>query len=426
MASDTARTIRIRHCTAILTAIVLLSAAFSLWAADETKAANATTLTKLMGQLDASGAAFRAALADVEVMRYRAAVKKTEIETGQVFLRRMKNHQAEIAWWIEKPLFEQAAVNYNKMTLYDRGAGKFTDRTLDVAKEDAQALINLGFGACGRDLLSAYEVTFGGFEKLDGINTVRLELVGKSKPLQSLFDKVELWIDPGRDLVLQQKRWEKSGDYQIAHYTNVSLFPVIHEDKPVTVDMVLAQMDQASARFRGAQADIELTQYTAVVREKDVQSGQIYFRRKGHQTDVALWITAPHPKQAVVKDDRVTFYDPRTKQLTERSLGNDKQDVEAVMNLGFGGSGHDLLAEYDVTLAGFEKIDGIETARMELVAKSEKLRRMFSKLVLWIDPRRDVALQQQRFESSGDYQLTHYTNINLSSNIPDDKFVIKK
>lgn len=198
------------------------------------------------------------------------------------------------------------------------------------------------------------------------------------------------------------------------------------KDKPVTLDMVLAQMDQASARFRGAQADIELTQYTAIVKEKDVQRGRIYFLRKDQQTEVALWITAPHPKQAVVKDGRLTFRDPATKQVTERSLGNNQQDVEAVMNLGFGGSGRDLLADYDVTLAGFEQIDGIDTARLELVAKSEKLRNIFTKLVLWIDPRRDVALQQQRFESSGDYQLTHYANIKLTPNISDDRFAINK
>ena len=127
-----------------------------------------------------------------------------------------------------------------------------------------------------------------------------------------------------------------------------------------------------------------------------------------------------------MKDNKVTFFDPRTKQVTERDLGSNKQDVEAVMNLGFGGRGSDLQKEYNVTMDGWENVDGIRAAKLDLVAKSETLRRLFTKLVLWVDPTRAVALQQQRFESSGDYQLTHYTNINLSSNIPDDKFVIKK
>lgn len=189
---------------------------------------------------------------------------------------------------------------------------------------------------------------------------------------------------------------------------------------------VLGQMDESSQHFRNAQADVELVQYTEVVKEKDTQSGQIFFRRKGHDTEISLWIEQPHPKRAVVKDDKLTFFDPRTRQITQRSLGNNKADVEAVMNLGFGSRGHELLEDYDATFAGWETIDGTRTARLELVAKSPKLRQFFSKVVLWIDPTRDVALQQQRFESSGDYQLTHYSNIKLNERIDEQKFVIEK
>src|SRR5215813_6578734 len=110
--------------------------------------------------------------------------------------------------------------------------------------------------------------------------------------------------------------------------------PATSEAKPGgDLASVLRQMDAGSANFKAAQADVELVQYTAVVKEKDVQRGQIYFRRKGHDTEVALWIKAPHPKQAVVKEGKVIFLDQRTKQVTERSLGDNKQDIEAVMNL---------------------------------------------------------------------------------------------
>jgi outer membrane lipoprotein-sorting protein len=197
-------------------------------------------------------------------------------------------------------------------------------------------------------------------------------------------------------------------------------------DSAAELTMVLGEMDESSQHFKNAQADVELIQYTAVVKESDTQSGQIFFRRRGAQTDVSLWIEKPHPKRAVVKDDKLTFFDPRTRQVTQRNLGTNKADVEAVMNLGFGSRGKELLKDYDTTFMAWETIDGTRTARLELVAKSEKLRQLFTKVVLWIDPHRDVALQQQRFESSGDYQLTHYTNIKLSGHIEDEKFVIEK
>jgi outer membrane lipoprotein-sorting protein len=56
----------------------------------------------------------------------------------------------------------------------------------------------------------------------------------------------------------------------------------------------------------------------------------------------------------------------------------------------------------------------------------DRLKQFFTRMMLWIDPRRDVPLKQQRFESSGDYQLTHYTNIKVPGKVSDDVFRIKK
>lgn len=200
-------------------------------------------------------------------------------------------------------------------------------------------------------------------------------------------------------------------------------------DTPATpgaeLKAVLAQMDAAGAVFRSAQADIEWVQYTKAVDDKDVQSGQIFFRRNGRNMDVSVRVMKPHAKQVLVKDGRGFIYDPKTRQITERDLGKnpaDRADIESLMNLGFGGRGQDLLKEYDVKLEAWETVDKTRTARLVLVAKSERLKQFFTKIILWIDPVRDVPLQQQRFESSGDYQLTRYSNIQLNVKIPDDKF----
>jgi outer membrane lipoprotein-sorting protein len=191
---------------------------------------------------------------------------------------------------------------------------------------------------------------------------------------------------------------------------------------------VLSQMDEASQGFRSAQADVELTQYTEIVKDTSKQSGQVFFRRRGNDRssmDVALHIITPHPKQVVVSGDDLSFYDPKTGQCTDRKIGENHADVETMMNLGFGGRGKELLNNFDVKLAGWEKIDNVETARLELVPKSDRLKQFFTRLILWIDPKRDVPLQQQRFEPSGDYQLTHYFNIRVPGKISDDVFRLK-
>src|SRR5262249_44548857 len=102
-----------------------------------------------------------------------------------------------------------------------------------------------------------------------------------------------------------------------------------------------------------------------------------------------------------------------------------REDAESLMSLGFGSRGQDLLKFYDITMTGWETVDKVKTARLELVGKTDRLKGFFSKAVLWIDPVRAIPLQQQRLQSSGDYQLVHYTNITLNGKVPDDAFHLK-
>jgi outer membrane lipoprotein-sorting protein len=50
---------------------------------------------------------------------------------------------------------------------------------------------------------------------------------------------------------------------------------------------------------------------------------------------------------------------------------------------------------------------------------------MFEKLVMWIDPKLGVAVQQKFFQPEGDYRLTKYSDIRLNQKIPDNVFKLK-
>ncbi|MFZ0285353.1 MAG: outer membrane lipoprotein-sorting protein, partial [Terriglobales bacterium] len=98
---------------------------------------------------------------------------------------------------------------------------------------------------------------------------------------------------------------------------------------------------------------------------------------------------------------------------------------ESFLVLGFGGSGQDLLKSFDVTYSGTEKIDGIETSKLTLVPKSEKVRNTFDHIWLWIDPARGVSLRQQLFAPGGDYRLATYSDIQINQKIPEGVFKLK-
>jgi outer membrane lipoprotein-sorting protein len=188
---------------------------------------------------------------------------------------------------------------------------------------------------------------------------------------------------------------------------------------------VLRQMDEAAAAFRTAQADFVWDQYQRVVDDTDTQTGAIYFRRQRQEIQMAALIQKPDNKHVIFAEGKLRLYQPRIEQVTEYKAGNDQGEFESFLVLGFGGSGQDLTRTFEVRYAGEESIDGVTTARLELVPRSERVRGMFSRIVLWIDPSRGVSLQQQFFEPSGDYRLARYRNIRLNQRISDEPFRLK-
>lgn len=188
---------------------------------------------------------------------------------------------------------------------------------------------------------------------------------------------------------------------------------------------VLAKMNANAGKFKSAQADFEFETYQKVVDEKDLQKGRIYFHRSGKGVEAAFNITSPAPKQVVFNGNEILMYEPRIDQLTKRDVSKNKADVEAFLSLGFGARGDDLERDYEVKLAGWEQINHVKTARLELVPKKEKLRQTYNKIILWIDPEQDVLLQQKFIEPSDDYRLARYSNMKLNSRLPEDAFKLK-
>lgn len=185
-------------------------------------------------------------------------------------------------------------------------------------------------------------------------------------------------------------------------------------------------MNTAAAKFKSAQADFEWDQYQKVVDEHDIQKGQIYFKKtKDNNTDAAVKVVSPAPKQVVFQDGELKLYEPKIDQLTVRKVGNNRAEVDSFMSLGFGARGDDLVKNYEVKLDGWESVDGLNTAKLDLIPKSEKMKASINRVLLWMDPRQNISVRQQFFEPSGDYRLTHYTHIKLNGRISDDVFRIK-
>jgi outer membrane lipoprotein-sorting protein len=191
------------------------------------------------------------------------------------------------------------------------------------------------------------------------------------------------------------------------------------------LESVLNQMDKTAASFRTTQASFVWDQYQKVVDEHDLQAGKVYFRRVGNDTQMAADITDPDRKYVLYADSKVEVYQPKIDQVTSYNTGKNRADFESFLVLGFGGGGHDMLKTFEVKYLGTEKLGEVDTAKLDLVPKSQKARNTFQHIVLWIDPARGVSLQQQLFDPSGDYRLAKYSEIELNQKIPDTVFKLK-
>jgi len=204
---------------------------------------------------------------------------------------------------------------------------------------------------------------------------------------------------------------------------------------PGALDGVLRKMDAAAANFRTTQADFEWDRYERVIDEvDDVQFGTIYYRRTGKEIEMMIDIkregssptdAKPEPKFVLLHEGKIRMYQPKPYQVTVYDLGKNSSDFESYLVLGFGGSGQELVKEFEVTYKGPETINGVATAKLELVPKSERVRNNFKQIILWIDLDRGISVQQQLFEPQGDYRLAKYSAIRVNEKIGNDVFQLK-
>jgi outer membrane lipoprotein-sorting protein len=197
---------------------------------------------------------------------------------------------------------------------------------------------------------------------------------------------------------------------------------------------VLKTMDTAATNFHAIQADFEWDRYQKVIDEIiDVQMGTIYYRRAGKDIEMMANVkkagpsaaeVKPEPKYVLFSGGKIQMYLPKPDQLTIYDLGKSNADFEGYLVLGFGGSGQELVKAFDVTDLGPATIAGVNTEKLQLVPKSEKVRNTFKQILLWINSQ-GISVQQQFTEPNGDYRLATYSNIQSKDKIGDDVFRLK-
>ena len=205
----------------------------------------------------------------------------------------------------------------------------------------------------------------------------------------------------------------------------LSSLAAAQQHEAATLDSVLKKMDATAANFQSLQADFVWDQYQRVVDETDTQKGTVYYRRSGKEIEMMAAIKEPDTKFVLYKDGKLQVYQPKIDQVMQYTSGANQQEVETFLVLGFGGSGEDLKKSFDVTYQGEETVDGLATAKLQLIPKSDRVRSNFPQIILWIDLARGISVQQKLIQTQGDYRLAKYSAIKVNVKINNDVFRLK-
>jgi outer membrane lipoprotein-sorting protein len=212
--------------------------------------------------------------------------------------------------------------------------------------------------------------------------------------------------------------------------TVISLAAVAFLAAPVVADSLadaLAKMDTSAAKFKGMTADLQRTDYTALAKDTSVATGDIKLRRI-KEGEIHMLVTLAKPDREVVAFDgkQARIYFPKTNVEQDYDVSAKKEMVEQVMLLGFGATGADLKAHYDVTFIGAEPIGGQPTAHLKLIPKSPDMLKNFRQVELWISDALGVPLQQKFITSTnGDFHQFMYSNLKLTGSLSDKDLQLK-
>lgn len=191
------------------------------------------------------------------------------------------------------------------------------------------------------------------------------------------------------------------------------------------VNSVLRKLDAAAANFHSTAADFKFESVTTdPIPETETQTGTVYYERKGSSFQMAAHIKQvdgkPVPKTYMFSGGEFKLWEGGAlDQVTTFAKAN---KFESYLMLGFGATGKDLESKWDVKYDGDETVDGVKTAKLELVAKDPGVRRNLPKVIVWMDLSRAISLKQYFDEGQGQSRTATYSNIRMNQKLPGDAF----
>lgn len=194
-----------------------------------------------------------------------------------------------------------------------------------------------------------------------------------------------------------------------------------------SLDAIFARMDKAAKEFKSASANLHESQYTAVIQETSQEDGLLRVRRGKGGMKLRVDFSKPNERTVALEGNKLMIYYPKgnTEEVYDVSKYTSAATIEQLLLLSFGAaSGAELKKSYTVTSGGTETVDGKTATRMELVPKSEEMRKVFLRIVLWI-PEGDTRALKEKVDKGKDYTEWTYSNVAVNGAVSESEVTLK-
>ena len=193
----------------------------------------------------------------------------------------------------------------------------------------------------------------------------------------------------------------------------------------MTLEKLLDQLEEQGATIKSMSASLEQKKWTDILEEFDEgEFGRFLFLKEKDQVLLRKEIEEPQMSSLVIANGDVVFFQPLIKQAQKYRLGKNKDKAELLV-LGFGTTREALEEAYELKLMGEEKVGEAQTWILEMVPRSDKAQAFFGKIVLWIDARRWIPIQQKLVEPTDDFLLVRFSEVQLNPRLSPSDFKLK-
>jgi len=194
-----------------------------------------------------------------------------------------------------------------------------------------------------------------------------------------------------------------------------------------SLQQVLARMDKAAADFKAMTAQVTYVTHVDVLNENTKETGTVIMKKvQPGEMQGRVDFTAPDPKIVTIEKRRGQQYLPKINTLQKYDLDKHGPQLDKFFMIGFGTSGTELAASYDVTILASEPATGPAVTRLQLVPKDAEAKHYIQKVELWIPEQGDpYPLREKIFEPSRDYILVTCSDLKINPPLQPDALQLK-